>query len=68
MWEGIVALLKSIPKMMSLIERAGQWIKEKGINDWLDDLDKTITSLEDAKSPEDKRKAARDLASLIRRL
>lgn len=68
MWEGVLAFLKAVPKLIGLMERVGQWIKEKNVEAWLDDLDKTITSLEEAKTPEEKRKSARDLASLIRRL
>lgn len=63
---GIFALFEALPKILLLMERIGQWITDRNLNSWLDDVEKTIDALETAQTPEDKRKAARNLVGLVR--
>lgn len=65
---GIIAFLQCVPKIISLMERLGRMVEEKKINDWLDSLEKTVTHLEKAETPEEKKNAAQALAHSIRSL
>ena len=69
------AFIKSLPflfqlllKLMGICESFVAWAKENKLNQWLDDLERTIDDLEKADSPEKKRAAARGLVGIIRQL
>lgn len=73
--QALPAFIASLPylfqvllKVMNLIEKFVLWADQKGLNLWLEDLEGTIDQLDKAKTPEEKRTAAKDLASIIRKL
>ena len=63
---GFLAFLSLLPRILLLMERVGQWIIDKKLNSWLDEVEKTIDQLEKADTPEEKRKAARNLVGIVR--
>lgn len=63
---GFIAFLQALPRLLWLMERIGQWVIDRNLNSWLDQVEQTIDSLEKAQTPEEKRKVARDLVGLIR--
>ena len=65
---GIIAFLQALPRILALMERIGQWIEDKKLNAWIDDLESTIDLLENAKGASEKREAARGLVRLVRNL
>lgn len=64
----LVTLLTLLPKVFDLVTRLAAWVKEAQLQEWLNDLDKTITELEKAQTQADKRNAARGLVDVISRL
>ena len=67
-WAGIIAFLQALPKLIDLAIRIGNYILERKVLDWLDDLQKVFDEIDEADTAEKKRAAARDLSRLIRRL
>lgn len=63
---GLIAFFQVLPKIIGLIDRLGRMIEEKKINDWLDNLEKAVEHLEQAKTPEERKDAAKSLVSTIR--
>ena len=68
MLEGILAFLISLPKVLTIMDRVGRLILDHDLNKWLDDLERTIDTLEQAKTPDEKLNAAKKLALSIRSL
>lgn len=69
------AFIQSLPylfqvalKVMTLLEKLIQWGEKQQLNQWLSDVEKTIDQLESAKTPQEKRAAARSISELIRKL
>lgn len=65
---GIVAFLVALPRILALMEQIGQWILDKKLNAWLDDVENTIDQLEKAQTAEQKRAAAKSLVGIIRNI
>lgn len=61
-------LFQLLVKVMTLVERLIAWSQQNKLNDWLNDVEKTIDQLEQAKTPEQKRSAAKGMVDLIRTL
>lgn len=55
-------------KVMTLVEKFVLWAEKREFNQWLTECEKTIDQLENAKTPEQKREAARSMVDLIRTL
>lgn len=68
MIQSLIAFFTALPSIVSLIERIGAMLKQKETQDFLNDLDQAILAIEQAKSAEDKRRAASGLARVIRSL
>lgn len=71
----IPAFIQSLPylfqvalKVMTLVEKFISWSQKREFNQFLTDCEATIDKLESAKTPEEKRNAARDLVGIIRKL
>lgn len=64
----ILSFLAIIPKLLSLAERLGTYVQEQNLHAWLDDLDRAVTDLEKAKTPQEKIDAARKISGSIRSL
>ena len=62
----IIAFLGAIPRIWGTIERLAKIWEEKKLNDYLNEVDKTLEGLENAKTTEDRIKAARGIVKLIR--
>jgi biopolymer transport protein ExbB/TolQ len=61
-------IFQVLVKIMALIERFSAWAKEQNFEAWLNDIEDTIDRLEKAKTPTEKREAARSVVDIIRRL
>lgn len=61
-----LAFLTAIPRIWSAIEKLARIWEEKRLNDYLNDLDKTLEGLEKAKTTEERIAAARGIVRLIR--
>ncbi len=73
--QALPAFIASLPylfqvllKLISLLEKFVLWAEQKGLNAWLSDLEGTIDKIDQAKTPEEKRSAAKDLALILRKL
>jgi hypothetical protein len=61
-------IFQLLVKIMALMERFSVWAKEQKFEAWLNEIEDTIDKLEKAKTPEEKRSAARDIVGIIRKL
>lgn len=61
----ILALLQVIPKLIDLAIRLGEQVKQSRMDEWLMDVDASVRKLEEAKTPDEKRGAAVDIARLL---
>ena len=68
MFQGILALIQILPRLVALAERVGQWCIEKDVENRLAELESTFEKVESAKTPGERRDAAKDLAVIIRNL
>lgn len=66
--EALPALMQTIPKVVSLIERYLNWANANDLNKWIDALEAGIDQLETAQTPEEKSAAARALVDSIRHI
>lgn len=69
------AFIQSLPylfqvalKVMNLLEKFILWTEKREFNAWLSECEKVIDTLDSAKTPEEKRSAARGMVDLIRKL
>jgi hypothetical protein len=68
MFQGILALIQIIPRLITLAERVGQWCIERDLENRLAALESAMEKIEGAKTPGERRDAAKDLAVFIRNL
>jgi hypothetical protein len=68
MFQGILALIQIIPRLVTLAERVGQWCIEKNLENRLAALESAFEKVEAAKTPGERRDAAKDIAVVIRNL
>lgn len=61
----IFVAIKFIMKLIDIFEKIGVLVKEKKLNDWISDLEKTVDNGEKAETPAEKRAVASDLVRLI---
>lgn len=61
----IIAFLKILPQILDIMGRIGNLIKAHNLQQWIDELETQIDSLEKAKTPDEKLAVARSLADLI---
>lgn len=66
MFQGILALIQIIPRLVTLAERVGQWAIERDIEKRLANLEDAMEKIEAAKTPGERKNAAKDLAVFIR--
>jgi hypothetical protein len=64
----ILAFLQALPKIIALFEAAGEFVKQKQLDGFLDDCYDTMDSLNKAKTREERLAAARKLVDLTRRM
>lgn len=71
----IPALIQSLPylfqvalKIINLLEKLIAWTQKREFNNWLSECEATIDKLDQAKTPEERRSAAKSLVDLIRKL
>ena len=71
----IPAFIQSLPylfqvalKVMTLVEKMIEWSMRQDFNNWLNDVEVTIDKLDAAKTPEQKREAAKSIVDLVRKL
>lgn len=65
--QAILAFIAIIPRLLTLAERLGTLVEQHRVEEWLDELESSIASLESARTVEDKRNAARSIARVIAR-
>lgn len=72
---GIIAFFNAIPAIVELISRMGnlfdsllKYAEQNNLNGWIDNVEKQIDALKNAKTQEDKLAAAQNLVSTIRGL
>jgi len=66
MFEGLIAFFQILPKLFTVMSQLGHWIKQKQVQSWLDNLEKSFEQVENAKTPEEKQNAAQALVRAIR--
>jgi len=62
----LLAFLGAIPRIWAAIEKLAKVWEEKKLNDYLNEVDKTLDGLEKAKTTEERITAARSIIKLIR--
>lgn len=74
-WASLAAIIQAWPETIKFINRLAdaaekiqKVIKEQNLNQFLEDLDKTIHQVENAKSLQERVDAAKALSNLVRRL
>lgn len=73
--DSLSAIIRAWPETVKFLNRLGdaadqiqKIIKEQNLNQFLEDLDKTILQVENAKSLQERVDAAKALSNLVRRL
>lgn len=61
----IFVAIKFVMKLIDIFEKIGVLVKEKQLNDWIADLEKTVDNGKNAETPAEKRAVASDLVKLI---
>lgn len=61
-------LLQLMVKFMSLAEKLVAWAKKNELSKWMENVENKIDLLEKAKTPDEKREAARGLSDILRSL
>jgi hypothetical protein len=64
----IPAFLKALPELIRVLLKFMLFVEKIGTSKWLADCEATIDQLDSAKTPEQKREAARSMVDLIRKL
>jgi hypothetical protein len=64
----ISVVIQTINQGIALVNRISQAIEKQKLGEWMGDLEKTTGELEKATTPEEKLRAAKNLANLTRRL
>jgi hypothetical protein len=67
----LLVILKSLPALVKLVTELAEWMKATFGDDpskFIADASESFQKVQNAKTPEEKRAAARDIALLIRRL
>lgn len=62
----VLAFLAAIPRIWASLERVAKIWEEKRLNDFLNEMDQTLSGLEKAKTTEERIAAARGIIKLIR--
>jgi len=62
----LLAFLGAIPRIWAAIEKLAKVWEEKKLNDYLNEVDKTLDGLEKATTTEERIAAARSIIKLIR--
>jgi hypothetical protein len=62
----LLAFLGAIPRIWAAIEKLAKVWEEKKLNDYLNEVDRTLDGLEKAKTTEERIAAARSIIKLIR--
>jgi hypothetical protein len=73
--QALPAFIQSLPylfrvalKVMNLLEKLILWTEKREFNAWLSECEKVIDQLDTAKTPEERRSAARGMVDIIRKL
>lgn len=64
----ILALIQALPQILSLITTLVEAIGKNKLKGFLSDCEAAIDQLKDAKTPEEKQKAAQSMSDLISKL
>lgn len=70
-WADLVLMLKALPALVKLLTEVAAWMRATFGDDpakFLLDASETFKRVQEAKTPDEKRRAAGDIAVLIRRL
>jgi uncharacterized protein YjcR len=68
MGDSLIAFLKVLPRAIELMVRIGKWMEANNVEEWMSELERSIDSLERAKSRDEKLDAARSLVRAMRGL
>lgn len=61
----IFLAIKFVMKLIDVFQQIGVLVKEKGLDNWIADLEKSVEDGKRAETPEQKQKVAKDMVRLI---
>lgn len=70
-WADLLLIIKTLPALVKLLTEVAAWMRATFGDDpgkFLIDASETFKKVQEAKTPDEKRRAAGDIATLIRRL
>jgi hypothetical protein len=63
---GLVAFFQALPRILELCSKVGQYLKDREVQRWLTELERSMEAVEKAKTVEEKQNAARALVHTVR--